>query len=257
MSDIDELLKSVKAKLKGRGVIRNKSVEAWRNYFFNEYHRWRTTGVSNLGDPHNYPLWFVGKEIRIFRMPKVDEKVVPYVRAGIEDLIHQIGLDFNVTYYGPHPSAVEQVRESIKPDGRIDGDKLSQILVSENWRRPEYGGRPHTDIYITDRFLALGDRNWGQSQFVYGYMILALPRERQESLEFIRNISKHEAGHLLGFPEHHDGDFSDVKGYSPVQDCNMLWQASTRYTCDKCADALVYFWKGIEATTGQRFFRSQ
>lgn len=250
MSEIDELLKSVKAKLKTPGPRRDTSIEAWRNYFYNLDH----TSGGPLDEPSN---WIYSREVRIFKMPQVDEKVVNQVKAGIEELINQIGLDFRVNYYGIYPSVVDEVYRSLQADGSIDGMKLGEILAAGHWREPKFGERPHATAVIVDRFLyKVGDIDWGRAEYSNGYIVIALPGTRQNSLEFIGKIAKHEASRLFGFGENHDGDYTNVNGYRPVQDCNMLWQAPTRFTCDKCADALTYFWKGIEARTGQRFFRS-
>lgn len=234
-----------------RAPGRDSSVDAWRDYWFNKNHKIQYRGI----DGKFYPAsdWIHGKEIRVFCMPEVNETTVPYVVGGIQDLIQQIGLGFTIKYYQRDTTAIQPVRQSIKEDERIDGYLLSSILIAETWRNPPYGGKPHADVIITDKFLTLGNEHWGQSEFSCGYMVLALPNKRQKSLDFIRNIAKHEAGHLFGFQEHHN--IIDVKGYNSAQDCNMNWQASTRFTCNKCADALTYFWKGIEHRTGEQFFR--
>ncbi len=239
----DYIKKLRRARNYRKTIKYKKNKDGWKNFWFDK--------ATNS----NKPDWIHGKEVRVFCMPEVDERVVPYATKGVQDLIQQIGLDFTVNYYGSDATAVQQVKESTKEDGRIDGRTLSKILIDETWRNPQCGGKPHADVIITDKYLKLGDENWGQSEFHYGYIILALPNRRQRSLGFIRNVSKHEAGHLFGFYHHDDENAIDIKGYKPVSDCNMLWQASTKDTCDKCVDALTYFWKGIEDRTGEKFFR--
>ena len=251
---MDELLRILKTRRTAdseRYSKRASSVEAWRDYWNNKNHRTAISGID--GKLYSAYNWIDGREIRMFCMPGVDERVIPYVEAGIQDMVQQIGLDFSMNYYGSHVSAVEQVKQSARKDGTIDGHKLLKILIAETWRNPSYGGRPHADVMIIDRFLASGDENWGQSEFSEGYMILALPNTRQRSFEFIRNISKHETGHLFGLGEHHDT--TNVDGYRHVPKCNMLWEVPIDYTCDKCADAITYFWRGIETRTGEKFFR--
>lgn len=139
-----------------------------------------------------------------------------------------------------------------RADGRLDEHKLGSVLVAEHWRKPELGGHPHADILITDQHLVLGDENWGYGNYGQGFTAISVPGTRQDSVDFISNIAKHEAGHLFGFPEHHD-NCRDIPGYTQVKDCLMFWQASTRQICERCSDAIKYFWKGIENKTGQRF----
>ena len=237
-------------------MLRIESPVAWEKYFF-EDKGYETKLVMDI-DGKNYSAsdWIKGKEIRVFLMPNVNAQVVGHAIAGIQDMINDIELDFSVKYYGSLESAVNQVKQAINYSGRIEGETLQKIVLSEDFRKPELGGSQHADVFITDRYLALGDENWGQSEFSGGYMILALNGGRQNSLDFIRNIAKHETGHLLGYAEHHSGFGTNVKGYSSVSDCNMDWQASTRVTCDKCKAAITAFWRGIEYRTRERYFKN-
>ncbi|MBI2558650.1 hypothetical protein HYW20_04975 [Candidatus Woesearchaeota archaeon] len=233
------------------GPNRNDSVEAWRNYWKNNDHVIRVQGAD--GNYHPAYEWINGREIRVFRMPDVNERVAQYVIQGVNDIVNEVGLNLQIKYFGAHPTSIEQVKQATQPDGRLSGDTLSKILVVEYWRNPAQGGSPHADIVIVNQYIVLGNENWGQSEFNKGYSILAVPNRRQQSLDFIRNVAKHETGHLLGFQEHHD--MSKVNEYKEPRDCNMLWRSSTLYTCEKCLDALKYFWKGIEERTGKRFFK--
>jgi hypothetical protein len=126
-------------------------------------------------------------------------------------------------------------------------------LLAEKYRDPTFGGSPHADLIITGQHIILGDENWGQSEFDKGYIVMSLPGGRQNSVEFLRRIAKHEAGHLFGFNQHHDSE--DIPGYEEPPDCNMLWKASTSYTCEKCRDALVNIWRGIEGRTREIFLK--
>ncbi len=216
--------------------------------------RWRASSYYD-GKRHPIADWIYGKEIRVFRMPDVSKRVVPYVTNGIEDLIQQIGLDFNVNYFGSHPSAVEQVREATRLDGKLDTNKLFKLAENEHWRKPEYGGSPHADVFITSYSFK---PHFGCANYNKGAMILGLPKNTD--LSFIRRLAKHETGaHLLRYAGSHHDQWKECRdpnwGYKPVPDCNTLWQATTSFTCKRCADAIYYFWKGIEDKTGKRFFK--
>lgn len=232
---------------------------AWQNYWRNRYQFDTANPLAALD-----AAWIHGKEIRIFRMPDVNKNVSDSVYRGIEDIVNEIGLDFTIRDYGSHESIIGPVKEYTRSDGRIKGDFLLSTLTSEDYRNPAKGGKPHADVIIVNNYLALvregeivaGDENWGISHFIPGGVVISVPRERQKSLDFIRKVSKHEASHLLGFGEHHDDPYTNVKGYQEAPDCNMYWRASTLDTCDRCSDALRYFWIGIQEKTGKQFLKT-
>jgi len=229
------------------------SKENWQKHWLEE-----GRGVAARASTPDYK-WICGREIRVFRMPDVDEGVVGPVIDGVNELICDVGLpgfliDRRRHYFGPHESAMQEVKAATRVDGFLDGKVLRAILVAEDWRDPSVGGKPHADIIITAQHIALGAENWGQSEFSGGYAIISVPGTRQRALGFIRNIAKHEAGHLFGFRGHHD-DSDDIPGYAKDADCNMLWEAPSSNTCGRCMDALVNFWKGIEEGLGKRFRR--
>ncbi len=239
---------------------RQKSREKWQDSWFKVYadrhHDHRTEGID--GKDYFCSNWILGKEIRIMRVPGVDGKVVPYVKAGIEELLNQLGLKLQVKDYGVDETVIQQVNRSINQEnGFVDGYHLSKELITEHWRDPTKRGTPHADVVLVDKYLTRGTQDWGQAEFFKGYMVLALPNGRQNSLDFIKHMAKHEAGHLLGFDEHHDSKYAIVNGYEDEQklNCNMLWEASTLYTCRKCLEAIASFWVGVEKTTGQKFLK--
>jgi len=246
------LLEAIKAK---RGKTDPKA--AWQKY-------WREAfclGKVHGKDGAEYDIfdnWISGREIRVFRMPGVDERAVKPIVLGVNDLIRELGLpdfliDLRKNYFGPHESVIQQVQKATGSDRRLDAHELGYILLAEKYRDPAFGGSPHADLIITDQHIVLGNQNWGQSEFNKGYIVMSLPGERQGSSDFLRRLAKHEAGHLFGFNMHHDSE--DIAGYAEPADCNMLWRASTSSTCDKCKDALVNFWRGIEERTGEIFLR--
>lgn len=229
---------------------------------FNNKDAWETTwkdlynglALSNLlrisGSDNQYHEaynWVKGKEIRVFKEPRVAAKVVSPVVNGLKDLVDEIGLNLQVNYYGNDAGLNRQI-EACTAGNVLDGNRLERYLIAEDWRKT----KPHADVVITDKYLKLGSQNWGQSAFNAGVDIISVPGARQDSTSFIYNISKHEGGHLLGYGQHHDTN--QVRGYGEPSDCSMLWRASTDELCNKCKNGMVFFWEALEDKMNDRFF---
>ncbi|MFH1127279.1 MAG: hypothetical protein ABIG84_00095 [archaeon] len=205
--------------------------------------------------------WINGREIRVFKEPKVAVKVVHPIVDALKNLIDEIGLDIQVNYFGNDSTLNRQIEKYTSQDNYrkvggspvklLDGDSLSRELLTEDWRKY----KPHADVIITDKYLKLGTENWGQSQFSLGTEIISLPDRRQDALEFIYNISKHEGEHLIGYNQHHDSN--KVTGYKEPSDCLMYWKASTDRLCNKCKNATVFFWEGAKDRMNDTFFEKQ
>ncbi len=206
-----------------------------------------------------------GKEIRVFLMPGVDESVVKPITSGIRDLVDEIGLDLDINYYGSHYSVIEQVKECATGNGDVDFIKLGTMVGKESWRDPARGGTPHSDVIISDKLIHGGYHWWAGTMIYDAFIFFALSGERQNSLGFLRKLAKHETGHLLGLKDHHDkypfyksfrrGSLEVQLGYDDVSNCNMLFEASTSHTCEKCSDKIRFFWKGLQQSTGKQYFK--
>jgi hypothetical protein len=180
------------------------------------------------------------------------------VIEGINDLLIEAGLpDFLIDPrrhpLDPHEHAILALPAATRADGTLDGGRLRRLLLEARGNGGDMDSA-HAHVIITALPLASGVENWGQAEFDGGYAIISLPGLRQRALGLVRNIAKHEAGHLLGFQEHHDTT-PDIGGYAREQDCNMLFEAPSTTTCGKCLDALIHFWQGLEGSLGQRFRR--
>lgn len=208
--------------------------------------------------------WIEGKEIKIFTDGNVDERAVEPVIMGINELIDDLGLDLRVRYFpklASHPSVTKPIRLSTKGDF-IDAQKIGRYFMAETWRQPPY--KQHADVLITNKPLLVGGENFGQCEFSLGYMLISLTdgtnnpkddrnRQRPGMYDLVRRIAKHETGHLLGYQMHHEQ--TKVAGYAEPKDCAMYWRASTDVFCDKCKDALLGFWEGLEKETGKKFLK--
>lgn len=214
--------------------MKHATKQQWQEYF-------RTEALLDLFriDPQKNPnaaKWYTGRQIRIARLPEVSLAVVNPVALGIDELVKEIGLEFEIIDTGT-PPAIQEITAYATKNGRVDTEILTTLLVTSRHA-------PYADVVLTPHFLTAGTQHWGESTFTRGTMILALPQQRQTSLGFLKNLAKHEAMHLSGYHFHHETQ--KVEGYEEPQDCAAYWRASTNYLCDKCKDALKSFWEGIK-----------
>ena len=172
------------------------------------------------------------KSIKLYRMPNVSDKVVSQVKSGIEQLIGELGLKYEVDCREPNMQVYGTIRNCIE-DGVVNTKELSDRLSDDFEMK----------VIILDNYLDTGRENWGKSEFRKGYIFISVPEERQNDYDFIRQIAKHEAGHLFGYHKHHSD--TNVAGYQDSVHCNMNWTAETMKTCPKCLDAMKSFWNGI------------
>ena len=220
------------------------SIANWRKY-------WKSDGYTfGASVP-----WHKEKEIRLFKMPEINEKVAKLVLEEYSSLIGELGLDIKILYFGSHPSMIDQVRSFIRNDGKLNSQELHMSLYDEPWRKLSLGGRQHGDIVIVSQYLAGYEGWWGGTQFTFGSSIISVPIDRQNNFAFIGNVAKHEATHMLGYGPHHDDNSAKVKGYLPVRDCLTFHRCSSRDICTKCKDAIVNYWEGIEERTKRKYFR--
>lgn len=230
--------------------------EQWQNHFYERALK-KQLEADVLANQYNSANWVFGREIKVYRMPGVGEDLMKYVVLGIKDMMREIGLQFSVSCPS-RLNAPQEINEAVsratKANGRLDPETLEQMLLQYQFRNP-HQPKLHGNVIVVDRYLTEGDENWGNSVFTRGCMILAVPGARQKSLEFIRKVAKHEAGHLFGYQTHHDEvlKHNNIRGYDVPSDCAMNWKCSTAELCDVCRDALTYFWKGIEDNSGEKF----
>jgi|GEM_PF-1318980 len=229
-------------------IDRDKWLRLWSpgGAYFNNNH-----GFSSDYQP--YGEWVNGKEIRVFREPSVARPCLEATVEGLCEMVDELGLKLDVLDYDIEAS-VQPMIDASTEYGVLDGEQLSRRLFAESYRDTNKGGKQHADVLLTSKPLRLGDENWGETRFNTGAMIMSLPQGRQGSYDFIGNVAKHEAAHLLGFQEHH-ARVGNVIGYAEPEDCLTNWQCSTRDICERDEDALLAFWLGIEQKTGQQYLK--
>lgn len=224
------------------GVSSLSSPEAWKNHW---KHLGQNTGIK----------WFNDEEIRLYRMPGIEPSVAPPIIQGINDMINEIGLNLQTFEFRLHQSIVQQVRQVTDRNGRIDPRKLGELHENEDQRKPEKGGKQHADVVILNQLFAQRPEDFGSTRFSDGSMVISLHGNRQGHTESLRCLAKHEAGHLLGYQLHCDENYAKVTGYPIARYCLMHYEYPSPRICQKCKDAIVSFWEGIQEKTGKRFFK--
>ena len=181
-------------------------------------------------------LWINDPVIRVFKDPRVKYKVIGPVLKGIQGKIDEIGLNFKAVYSG----------ENIGLMGSF------QYAFSRSFD-PNRFFRDNSFNYAYALILGVDDHAmWGAGSFDRGGILLYLSGGRQNCDDAIIRSSKHEASHLLGLEQHHDK--FKLEGYSNKPFCNSQGTFPVIETCDKCKEGLVDFWRGIEESTGRKFF---
>jgi len=219
------------------------SPEEWKKHHETQFSSSAVEG--NDGKTYFSIDWILGKEIRVFKCPGIRDVTALNVASSFQQLVDDIGLNIQVKNYGIDKTINNQLEISLEND-RCDANILKRHLISNS---PD---KPYASVVIIDKKLTFKDYWWGQSEMKYGYALISLAGKRQDTPHMISNVSRHEATHMFGLEFHHDRTM--VKGYRD-QNCNFIENCLEEdYTCPKCLDAITYFWKGIEKSTGERFF---
>lgn len=193
--------------------------------------------------------WIMGREVRIYSMLGINHDAAYVVKQGIDEMAGEIYLGMDVGIHKPSAKLIRHVNSFISPDG-IDYEGLSHSLALGNHRKPIYGGKPHADVVLIDGLFHDDGVSWGTSRFPTGTAIFALGNGRQNNTRYLRNVAKHEAGHLFGYMLHHE----DVQiPELDSENCVMEWDCPTEYLCDKCFNGMNAFWVELEEAVGAQF----
>jgi len=192
------------------------------------------------------PDWVLGGEIRVFRMSTIPASAVAPVIEGIEYMLGVAGASLHINNYRNHYSMEEQIATSLDENGKLRTRTIKDLVVTEPWRNPSFGGKPHADVYLTDKYFSgeNADWLWDITRHDAGLMLLALPGTRSSNHEMLRNVASHSTGHLLGMQFHHDE--AKTPGYV-LGSCAMLESCSQYEPCDQCSDAVRAVWRGVLA----------
>jgi len=191
------------------------------------------------------PHWWTKSEIRVFSEASVPRRTVDLIVDAIAERTREVlpALKFDFRLLGNHESSARQVAASLV-NGEIDEMKLFSLALSENWRDESRGGRQHGDIYITTK-PPIGDAvSWAASTFQHGAMLFCLTGDRVNSREFLRKVTLHETGHLMGQYSHCD-EYKNVAGFTYTEACNMHYACTYAELCKKCRTHFLWWWRGV------------
>jgi hypothetical protein len=200
--------------------------------------------------------WIDGKEIRVYGAPGANATAVREVARGVRALLDEVGLDFTVKEL-PMPAAVEAAFTASLEPHDVNGATVQRVRFSRlagqliTLRQ----GDPHADVIVTHG-TEIAEHHWahGMGDFSSGLSVMR---------DFTANVrlGKHETGHLMGYLFHDDLPFF-VFGYDgelcvPAfrQTLMMINYNNSDTLSPRAKDALTYFWKGLEARSGRKFFR--
>ncbi len=198
--------------------------------------------------------WVEGREIRIYFPYLVPEWNRREIIAGVEGVVRDLGLELRVC---PLPKtyriscALEASTQRVDGVAHLDTERLCQALLATR------DGR-HAEIIIAPGILDGSPETQGVGYFAYGVVVL-------NQLAANGLLARHETGHLLGYHLHDNWPFI-VAGYrSPWQPGHgptrgrslMMPELGESALSPRSRDALVSFWQGLEARTGQAFFAAR
>jgi len=200
--------------------------------------QWKEHWLDWYEFKHKGNQWYRDNTINLYKTPDISSDILRTVKQGIKELVDEVGLNFKVVVRDKDQKIKQYVDTSVF-DGILDAKELEKAL---QWYPLNKGG----NFVITNK--SFGNYN-GEARF--GNATLALNGITSE--RFIRNLTKHETAHLLGYNSHHNDVI--VPGYDETA-CVMLPKGMFRpqEICDKCLDALKYFWNGVENYSKSKTF---
>jgi hypothetical protein len=238
----------------------------WQSLFrYNEY----ITEDPSQTDKYKSPppnLWYGGNKltIRFTRDHGITDAVYFQAMEGIKDIVTKLNLDITFEDYDRDKFSLEQIQKALLDNSDVvHQEKLRESHANEPFRDTRKGGKLHADVVVTSRKIYSSEANkgkgvmaWGITEFMYGSCLLSplsLP-----DLIYTRRLAAHEACHLLGLLTHHtpiEEEFKSKFGYAVDGHCLMDILLQNEKICERCFDALLYFWKGMEERHGMRFFK--
>ncbi|MBI2140068.1 hypothetical protein HYU14_04030 [Candidatus Woesearchaeota archaeon] len=225
------------------GKRKHLSLEEWKAF-------WRAEGFKS---GNNASAWYREKTILFFRMPQVKEEVTLAAIQGFNMLIKEIGLDLQIIDGGTDAWLVSAVKKFTEGEV-LDVLGFHNHLTENSKTSTLLSNKPHGTVVAANLYSKRDRGWWGEGQFANGVSTILVKDSRQDNLPFIMNVAKHECTHLLGI-EHHDENAMLCNAYSEVNDCLAFHRSSTLALCDKCRDAILNFWQGIEEKTGIKYFK--
>jgi hypothetical protein len=201
--------------------------------------------------------WFRSKEIWVFSTPDADRAKLAASIEGMRRLFIYLNADFKVIDKGMDASITDSVNRSMR-DGSLETADVVQHVCDKFGPKAAYFvivGRPLPGVV---------------DGFAYEHMhtVVLNPRYNPPG-----RISQHELMHLLNVTEHtgvgmvsvgssawkdylESGYANEKLGYREDEKCLMVsYLPKSDYLCGKCRDLFIYYWKGVEETSGIKIFK--
>lgn len=213
------------------------SKKEWQNTWFSSG---KSIGNTILSPNHDGRYsWISNRKLVIHYSSEIPQRNVSLVRLGVESLLSDIGLDFEIVEKPFDVFTNIRMNSSLNDEGRMDVRKLSDSLLEKRMFDFSLGKLTNADLIVSERFFQKGGHGYGY--FSDGVAILTNQSQSPSKSSIL--LAKHEAGHLFGYCYHHYK--FKPKGYVHTEFCNMDGTYPILDNCNKCTEALVYFWRGI------------
>jgi len=197
-------------------------------------------GTREIGE------WRKSREIVVFRTNGVSDQDAKAFAHSVQKTISELGLDLKVKY-GGYRDTVAQMVEGSQKEGRVNYRKLSSEIKKSR------GGQGKAVIFLTEQPVDSSGSACGSKKFEFGASVCQIPKAAQGAIPAIQKAAKHDTLHLLGFDEHHDE--VGEQGYAGQPDCIASERPKSNSLCNKCSDAIIYFWKGLSRADGADYFK--
>ncbi|MEM2956305.1 MAG: hypothetical protein QW041_01895 [Candidatus Pacearchaeota archaeon] len=188
------------------------------------------------------PNWVKSKEIDVYKEKDINNKSIYIVAKSIEELLNELGLNFNVKIKGNFEFPFK-MREIVFND-LYDLKKIFTLNSAVFVLFKKYFG------FYTDSSKMI-KKTVGMSSFYRG-ISLVQELDNKENNIGLNVVIKHELAHLLGLSSHHLNN----KCLMLPQFNYKLLQFNYNKLCYDCYSALIAFWSGIEEKTNKKYLKS-
>jgi len=225
----------------------------WRFLWYHPFYSFRNFAAvtDSRGRKVEAWRWIESREIDLLQLPGTGREETGEAAAGINDLLHDVGLNFTVKILPPpeavlsaYKASLEQATWQGQPTPCVNFDTLASRLAA---LRPKNGP---AYVLIVDDPIAGTPWAQGMSVFSQGLMVL-------EASSVNRHLSKHETAHLMGYMMHDSFPLFVFgypwEGWPWDRDTLMLLYGGSDQLSPRARGALRAFWQGLEKRTGETY----
>lgn len=197
--------------------------------------------------------WVEGRTVRIYQHPEVRGERTADALKGVQALLDDAGLAFQVDVLPMPADIVKAYRSSLvetedhngTPATCLSFRRLQAKLIS--LRRDD----PRADILIINHQISESPWAFAMASFQGGIILMTA-----EHADF--HTAKHETGHLMGYMMHDSFPLFVIgypwEGMPSKRDTLMMLLSGNDKLSPRARDALRSFWRGMESKTGRDDF---